>query len=258
MAAKAHGNSKDNSSQDSISLGKQNSKCVSNLPYYSRTDSDTDSSVESSTPLPVPSGPPPPPLRGIPHFNPDSPISSQLTTTPLIPSIAARPSSASVTRYPPQDHSLQQRGQECTDPVSNSPNASRKLFPTTQHSRELPEPIQPLTIRAGTRLPSITRVVPIREEVLQIPTPPPQVQGDTTPHSQAMPPDGPPTDGMVPDGPPTDGMPPDGPPTVDGRSEGSLGDVSNTSSSSMSLTSDSDSELEMRDTFSQGECTLIV
>ncbi len=221
-----------------------------------------------ASPLPVPSGPPPPPLRGIPHFNPDSPLSSQLTTTPLIPSIAARPSSAKVTRGAPQDNSLQQRGQECTDPVSNSPNvnARRKLFPAIKRSEELLKLLQPLTIRPGTRLPAITRVAPTRE-LLQTPVLPPQVREDIMPHSQTMAPDGPPTYVMPAGGPPTRHvMPPDGltthvmaangPPTVNERSEGSLGDVSNTSSSSVSLSSDSDSE--MRDSFSQGEHTIIV
>lgn len=57
---------------------------------------DSDESVDL-LPTPLTTGPPPPPLRGIPHFNPISPLSSQLTSLPLIPSsLNSRPPSASM------------------------------------------------------------------------------------------------------------------------------------------------------------------
>lgn len=62
------------------------------IVFFFCSDSDDSGDVP---PTPVPSGPPPPPLRGIPHFNPNSPLSSQLTSLPLIPSSMNRPASAS-------------------------------------------------------------------------------------------------------------------------------------------------------------------
>ena len=66
------------------------------IRYRSKTCfyADSDGSADL-TPVPVQTGPPPPPLRGIPHFNPNSPLSSQLTSLPLIPGSMNRPTSAS-------------------------------------------------------------------------------------------------------------------------------------------------------------------